>query len=68
MANSLWLIIKDSMVKHVWECADCNNRAEVEPWWYSENGTPVCERCDIDMEYYRTELNVGEYRGYEMMP
>jgi len=53
-----WKIIDDKKVRSRWECPECDKHVYVEPWWYSENGTPMCIYCpDQDMEYIRTEIN-----------
>ncbi len=52
----MWTKIDDSMINHRWECPDCDAIADVAPWWYSENGTPMCIECDNDMEYCYTEI------------
>jgi hypothetical protein len=57
----MWIIIEEKRVRHRWECPDCDNYAYVEPWYYSENGLPVCTKCErIDgtMEYIHTELEI----------
>ena len=56
-----WSIIDDKRIRHRWECAECNDFAYVEPWYYSEMGEPVCTECEWDdmMEYIRTEINDG---------
>lgn len=55
----MWIKIEDKKVRHRWECPECNNYAYVEPWYYSEMGTPVCTECEWDdtMEYVRTEID-----------
>jgi formylmethanofuran dehydrogenase subunit E len=54
-----WKIIDDTKLRHVWRCVDCKNESVVEPWWYQNNGTPVCEDCDEDMLYLSTEQKDG---------
>ena len=49
-------IIDDDKVVNVWKCEDCNEKAEIHPDWYQNNGTPVCCECDRDMEYVHTEI------------
>ena len=55
--------VEDSRVHNVWMCTekDCENEEEtvVNPDWYQDNGTPVCE-CDIDMEYIRTDIDTQD--------
>ena len=54
----MWIIIDEKKVRHKWECPECDNKVYIESWWYSENGTPVCDKCDIDMEYIQTEIDI----------
>ena len=55
----MWVIIENKRIRHRWECPECNRHAYVEPWFYSENGTPMCIVCpDQDMEYIHTELEI----------
>ena len=57
MQTPIWYDIEDNKVRHYWECPECDRHAYVEPWFYSENGTPMCIHCpDQDMEYIRTEI------------
>ena len=51
-----WTVIDDTKLRHVWRCADCGVQSEVEPWWYQNNGTPVCDDCGDDMAYLSTEM------------
>ena len=54
----MWITVDDKKIRHLWECPECDSAAYIEPWWYSENGTPMCVNCtDQDMEYIRTEYN-----------
>jgi hypothetical protein len=53
-----WTIVNDDKIRHRWECPECDREVYVSPWWYSENGTPMCVDCpDQDMEYILTEYN-----------
>jgi hypothetical protein len=53
----MWTKIEDHKVRHLWECPECDRAINVEPWWYSEYGLPICVSCpDQDMEYIRTEI------------
>lgn len=54
-----WRVIDDTKLRAVWRCPDCDIQAEVEPWWYQNNGTPVCPDCDDDMKY----LGMEQYNG-----
>ena len=55
----LWKIIDDTNIRHVWRCAECTDEINIEPWWYQDNGTPVCADCDEDMQYLSTEMKNG---------
>jgi peptide subunit release factor 1 (eRF1) len=54
----MWITVDEKKVRHCWECPECNYRVYVQPWFYSEMGTPVCTECEWDdeMEYIRTEI------------
>ena len=54
-----WTIVDDTKVRHVWRCADCGDEVSISPWWYQDNGTPVCVDCNEDMVYLSTEYNNG---------
>lgn len=54
-----WKTIDDSKIRHVWRCAECEDEVNIEPWWYQNNGTPVCSDCDMDMAYLSTEMTNG---------
>lgn len=54
----MWVIIEEKRVRHRWECAECNKVEYVLPWYYSEMGEPLCEECEREMEYIRTELEI----------
>lgn len=51
-----WIAIDDTKIRHVWRCVQCEDEVNVEPWWYENNGTPVCSDCDMDMQYLSTEM------------
>ena len=54
--NKKWEKIDDDKVYHVWKCSNGKCEDEyVNPTFYQDNGTPVCE-CDDDMIYDRTEI------------
>jgi hypothetical protein len=55
----VWEVIDDTKIRHVWRCAECEDEVNIEPWWYQDNGTPVCEVCGDDMRYLGTEMNNG---------
>jgi len=50
--------IADNLIYHIWTCKECDNKEEIEinPNWYKDNGTPLCE-CGCDMDYIRTEID-----------
>ena len=54
---TVWQVIDDTKIRHVWRCAECNEQIDIQPWWYQDNGTPVCETCGDDMKYLCTESN-----------
>jgi hypothetical protein len=61
-----WIVIEDKYVRMIWQCPDCGEKAYIEPWFYSENGNPLCsnDNCehtqqDGEMEYIRTEVKVN---------
>ena len=55
-------IIEDSKVVTVWNCEDCraklrpNQVVEVTVDFFQDNGTPVCNECDRDMNYDHTYI------------
>lgn len=56
-----WKVIADKNVQHIWKCPDfvkigCKETATVSPEWYQNNGTPVCGKCDSNMEYVKTRI------------
>jgi len=52
-----WGLIQDNRVRHVWKC-DCKKakKITVDPSFYADAGTPVCEECGEDLSYVRTEI------------
>lgn len=55
----MWQTIDDKKIRHRWECPECDNIVYVSPWFYSENGTPMCIYCsDQDMEYISTQIDI----------
>lgn len=54
-----WKVIDDTKIRHVWRCAECEDEINIPPWYYQDNGTPVCHDCDEDMQYLSTEINDG---------
>lgn len=55
-----WVTIPDGSVRQIWQCKNDEclrpNCFALSPKWYTDNGTPVCEECDRDMVYIRTEI------------
>ena len=56
MKNSQWKKLEDSKLMAMWDCPVCENKSEVYPSFYQDNGTPVCPDCDCDMNYEGTFL------------
>lgn len=54
--RTTWKKIDDSKVQHTWKCPECGEMETVSPDWYSDNGTPMCGDCGVDMEYQYTEI------------
>ena len=53
---NIWVTIDDTNIRHVWRCAECEDEVNIEPWYYQQNGTPMCKDCDQDMAYLSTEM------------
>jgi len=53
-----WGVISDKQVRHTWECPRCQREVTVSPAYYAGSGTPVCDVCDLDMSYVKTERSV----------
>jgi hypothetical protein len=55
-----WQTIDDSNVRHIWANPDGTGEITIDPTWYANNGTPVCDdNTDFpgeDMIYVRTEI------------
>jgi len=47
------VIIPDEEIVMVWECPECKEGCRVDPTFYQDNGTPMCQ-CGDDMEYKHT--------------
>lgn len=56
-----WVKIDHNKITHIWICPDdeCGGKMSVYPWFYENQGTPVCTNCDSDMTYISTEINTG---------
>lgn len=54
-----WLLLDDEKLRHVWRCDECGERTVVKPYWYQDNGTPMCTDCDEDMLYDYSEVKNG---------
>ena len=55
-----WRPINEKLLLHRWECFCASPeiiRSEVPPYWFAENGIPVCPDCGEDMEYIETLLD-----------
>lgn len=46
----------------VWECKGCRTKHRCSPYWHQNNGTPNCEKCDTDMTFKHTEINLKELK------
>ena len=57
-----WITINDNEVCHIWVCPECKDKETVSPGFYTNNGTPMCLRCNEDMVYDHTEI-LGQYMG-----
>ena len=62
---SKWVIMSPGDTRDIWECRneDCEcegNTLEIFPEFYDESGTPICDQCDSDMWYLRTEVFLPE--------
>lgn len=59
-AKPTWTVIDDAKVRHIWANPDGSGEISIEPSWYADNGTPVCDsNSDFDgddMIYVRTEI------------
>jgi len=57
---NLWKTISDDKVRHVWANPDGTGEITVDPSFYAESGTPVCDSDTEfegeDMIYVRTEI------------
>jgi hypothetical protein len=56
--NTMWTIIPDAKVRHVWSNEDGSREITVPPDYYGENGTPVDGETGDDMIYVRTEVQI----------
>lgn len=57
----VWLTIPDDEVVHIWADPAGKNEVEIEPTFYADSGTPVCDSNSKfdgeDMTYVRTEVS-----------
>lgn len=55
-----WTKINDARVRHVWtqkcECKLEDPVCYIDPDFYENNGTPICEECGDDFKYVRTDI------------
>jgi hypothetical protein len=51
-----YITIDDKYINMIWQCDNCGEKASIHPDFYQENGTPICDRCDNDMDYIKTEI------------
>ena len=57
----IWKTVPDEEVQHVWKCEneECPRHGvtfTVFPDYYQESGTPLCDQCDEDLVYQKTEV------------
>jgi hypothetical protein len=61
--NELWKTINDANIRHIWANPDGSGETAIEPSFYAESGTPVCDSdSDFDgddMIYVRTEIKLA---------
>jgi hypothetical protein len=50
--------VPDNHIRIWWKCKDCGLEITVEPTFAESSGNPVCEQCDDEMCYERTEVNL----------
>lgn len=60
-----WKTIDDADVRHIWANPDGTNETAIDPTFYAENGTPLCDDDDeehggADMIYVRTEVKTND--------
>ena len=63
--KSTWQKIGDEQVRHLWSCdtKSCVKHGQqitVDPSFYSNSGTPICEECGNDLRYHGTEILKGK--------
>lgn len=52
--------VDDSSILNLWECQNCENSiAQVDPIFYEDAGTPICEECGEDMVYKKSLIKVS---------
>lgn len=55
-----WKTVDDSLVRHIWANPDGTGEITIDPAWYANNGTPICDDdsdfAGDDMIYVRTEI------------
>lgn len=51
-----WTTIPDEHVRHVWSCPEGCGTVDINPTFYGEAGEPMCEQCESEMEYTRTDV------------
>lgn len=47
-------VLDDSKLSAYWACPGCDESTEWPVWEYQDSGTPMCIKCDRDMEYIET--------------
>jgi hypothetical protein len=56
-----WKTVADADVRQVWccgdqDCLEVGKETLADPFFYEENGVPICGSCGQDMCYVRTEV------------
>jgi len=52
----MWKQVEDGSVRNIWKCPECDEEAAISPDFYALSGTPMCQDCDCNMAYVRTEV------------
>jgi formylmethanofuran dehydrogenase subunit E len=52
----MWKQVEDGSVRNIWKCSECDEEAAISPDFYALSGTPMCQDCDCNMAYVRTEV------------
>jgi hypothetical protein len=44
----------------MFKCDECGSSVAVDPSFMAVEGTPQCDKCDVDMRYVYTKLRLKE--------